>query len=145
MQELIDTIRAATATEATNEQKTAGVQACNTLAAALGTVPGNPLALPSTRQPSPLAGLSFEQMLDLAIAKLTSIANAQPDQAAPAFPSQAASVGRAPTRAGLQLPTPLAVPTSVIRRANVAAPANIARTKAGSTHRIQPTLNRRPR
>jgi hypothetical protein len=73
MQELIEVIRAATTSGATTEQKAAGVQACHTIIAALATEPGKPL-VPPTPAASPLARPSFDQMLDMIIAKLSLIA-----------------------------------------------------------------------
>ncbi len=55
MQELIDVIRAAVTTDATNEQKAAGVQACRTIAAALDIEPGKPIVLPGSPSASPPA------------------------------------------------------------------------------------------
>ncbi len=76
MQELIDVIRAAVIADATNDQKAAAVQACRTIAAALDVEPGKPIALPGTPSASPPAArLSIDQVLDLAIARLTMIVN----------------------------------------------------------------------
>lgn len=84
MQELIESICAAVASGANTEQKAAGVTACRTILTALDTEPGKPLApaLPPIVVPSasPLQGLSklsLDQMLDLLIARLTMVANAQ--------------------------------------------------------------------
>ena len=71
MQELIEVIRAATASGASTEQKAAGVQACRTIISALDTVPGTPLLLPTS--PTPVTRPSIDQVLDMMIAKLTSI------------------------------------------------------------------------
>jgi len=133
MDQLIDTIRAAVATDASKEQKAAGVQACRTIAAALDTEPGRPIMLPGTPAKPPLSGVSLDQVLDLAIAKLTSIASAQEAQAAPALPASASAV---PSRAGLRVPAPVAIavppnmtrPANVVpRSAKVARPENLAR------------------
>ncbi|MCW5801767.1 MAG: hypothetical protein KIT31_05225 [Deltaproteobacteria bacterium] len=75
MEELINVIRSAVASDANNEQKAAGAQACRTILAALDTEPGNPMKLPGTPSPSPGGRLSIDQVLDLAIARLTTIAN----------------------------------------------------------------------
>jgi hypothetical protein len=90
MHELIEAIRAAVADGATAEQKATGAQACQTILAALGAQPGKPIVLPGVPQPHPLSRLSGEQVLDLAIARLTQIATArekQSEQPAPAAPT----------------------------------------------------------
>lgn len=74
MQELIEVIGAAIATDASKEQKAAGVQACHTIVAALDTEPGKPMVLPGVRAAQPLAGVSLDQVLDLMIARLSVIA-----------------------------------------------------------------------
>jgi len=81
MQELIEAIRAAAADGATAEQKAVGAQACRTILAALGAERGKPLVLPGAPAPSPLAGVSVEQALDLLITRLGAIAEAR--EAAP--------------------------------------------------------------
>ncbi|CAN5913086.1 hypothetical protein BH11MYX3_BH11MYX3_29270 [soil metagenome] len=89
MQELIDVIRAAVTTDATNEQKAAGVQACRTIAAALDVEPGKPIALPGTPSASPPAArLSIDQVLDMVIARLTMIANDHDKSPVPALQQQ---------------------------------------------------------
>lgn len=83
MQELIDAIRAATAPDATKEQKGAAVQACRTIAAALDTDPGHPLPIPAAVSITPtgaLGRLSLDQALDLVIARLRGIADARDKQ-----------------------------------------------------------------
>ena len=77
MQELIEVIRAAVTTGATNEQKAAGVQACRTIIAALDTEPGNLLVPPSLLATSLATRPTLDQMLDLAIARLSTIALAE--------------------------------------------------------------------
>lgn len=87
MDQLIDTIRAATASGASTDQKAAGVLACRTIIAALDTEPGKPIVLPGT--PSALhsaAPVSLDQVLDMMIAKLSAIANEQGKSSAPALP-----------------------------------------------------------
>jgi hypothetical protein len=83
MHDLIDLINAAVATGATTEQKAAGVQACRTIAAALDTEPGKPLVLPNTPPPPPTSRVSVDQVLDLMIARLTTIANERDTQPQP--------------------------------------------------------------
>lgn len=99
MQELIEKIRASVEPAATNEQKAAGAHACRTIAAALDGEPGKPLALPGQPTSQPRASLSFDQMLEMAIAKLTMMANER-DKNPPAPPA---------TTTGL--PVPVSRPT----------------------------------
>lgn len=126
MQELIAVIHAALASDATADQKAAGVQACNTIAAALGTEPGKQLVLPTTPPRSPLAGVSFDQVLDLAIAKLTTIASAREAQTPHALPSP--PVAALPARTGLRVPARVALPPSLVRAASAPRSSNVART-----------------
>jgi hypothetical protein len=86
MQELIETIRVAIASDATAEQKSTGAQACRTILAALASEPGKPIVLPGTPLPTPASRVSVDQMLDLMIARLTTIAaerEAEPPPTAP--------------------------------------------------------------
>ena len=109
MQELIDVIRAATTSGATTEQKVAGVQACRTIIAALDTEPGKPLAPPSLLATPATTRPTLDQMLDLAIAKLTTIVNAHDAAASPAAPIVSAVPTQLPP--GLRVPaTPAALP-----------------------------------
>jgi hypothetical protein len=82
MNELIDAIRAAVVDGATSDQKMIGVQACRTIMTALDAEPGKPIALPGAPKPHPLNGLTFDQALDLVIARLSTVANAR-ESAAP--------------------------------------------------------------
>lgn len=77
MQELLEVIRVAVADGATAEQKATGAQACRTILAALGAEPGKPIVLPGAPKPHPLSALSFDQALDLVIARLRTIADAR--------------------------------------------------------------------
>lgn len=70
MNELLETIRAATAEEATAEQKSAAAQACRTLLTALEAEAGKLLAVPSVPAPNPLAGIDLTQALDFLIERL---------------------------------------------------------------------------
>lgn len=78
MDNVIDSIRAAIAGDATPEAKAAGATACRAILAALEGTPGQPLAAPITIPPaaqiasavSALRGVPAEQLLDLAIARL---------------------------------------------------------------------------
>jgi hypothetical protein len=106
MNELIDAISAAVTEGATPEQKAIGAQACRTILAALDAQPGKPIVLPGAMPARPLSGVSLDQILDLAIARLTPIADARdvaPSASnAPTAPN-AASVSVAP-RVGLRVP-----------------------------------------
>lgn len=76
MHDLIETIRAATAADATPEQKAAAATACRTLLTALETESGKPLAPPVAA--SPLAGIDPTLALDLLIARLTAALPTEP-------------------------------------------------------------------
>jgi len=137
MDQLIDTIRAAIATDASKEQKAAGVQACRTITAALDTEPGKPIVLPGTPARPPLSGVSLDQVLDLLIGRLTSIANAReastshvpPHQLPPAASSSGlpavASVASSPP--GIRRPVGLRVP-----KGGVGLPAGVVRAASSS-------------
>jgi hypothetical protein len=77
MRELIEAIRVAVAYGATAEQKATGAQACQTILAALGAQPGKPIVLPGVPKPHPLSALSFDQALELVIARLRTVADAR--------------------------------------------------------------------
>lgn len=91
MEELLEAIRAATSSDATDEAKASGATACRTLLSALEAKPGEALAppvpLPSTSAPdigalvAGIRGVPVDQLLDLAIAKLRTMV--QPAEAAP--------------------------------------------------------------
>ncbi len=101
MQELIEAIRVAVANDASAEQKATGVQACRTIIAVLGSEPGKPIMLPGTPLPAVTSRVSVDQMLDLMIARLTTIAGERDAHPAPTV---------APPR-GLRVPvTPAALP-----------------------------------
>jgi len=80
MDNLLEAIRAATAPEASEEARAAGVAACRTILVALEAQPGEPIAA-AIVPPNPtqvasavaaLRGVPVDQLLDLAIAKLRS-------------------------------------------------------------------------
>ncbi len=73
-QQLIEVIAAALSDNATKEQKQSGVQACRTIITALDCEPGQPLVLPGAPRPHVLAGVSIDQVLELAIARLSMLA-----------------------------------------------------------------------
>ena len=75
MNDLIEAIRIAVTDGATADQKATGAQACQTILAALGAQPGTPIVLPGVPKPHPLSALSFEQALELVIARLRTIAD----------------------------------------------------------------------
>ena len=77
MDELLETIRTATASEATEEARSAGVVACRTILTALEAKAGEPLVNVPAPAPSPIGmavsavrNVPPDQLLDLAIAKL---------------------------------------------------------------------------
>jgi len=86
MDETIETIRTAVASDATAEQKAAGVVACRAILAALDAEPGKAIMLPGAPQHGPLAGITPDQALDLLIARLSAIAEKQ--AATPAAPAR---------------------------------------------------------
>ncbi len=77
MNDLIDAIRAAVVDGATANQKAAGAQACRTIMTALEAEVGKPIALAGAPTPSPLAGVSPDQALDLLIARLSAMVPAE--------------------------------------------------------------------
>ncbi len=92
MEALIENIRLATASEATDEIRAAGAAACRTIMIALEAKPGESLAPPSppTVADSPIAavvaglrGVPVDQLLDLAIAKLRTLVPADATPIAP--------------------------------------------------------------
>lgn len=116
MQELIESIRTAVAEGATAEQKATGAQACRTILAALDSQPGKPIVLPGVPQAHPLSRLSLDQVLDLAIARLTQIAAAREiQQAQPTTTAQPAPTAQR----GPRIPM---VPTASPTAAKVARP-----------------------
>jgi hypothetical protein len=126
MQELIDAIGAAVASGATTEQKASGVQACRTIIAALDTEPGKPL-VPPIAVSAPTRP-SLDQMLELAIARLTTIANARDAATAPPATQNVSAAPR-------QLPTGLRVP---------ATPAALPRGKPVKQPAMKPVPTRKP-
>ena len=125
MQELIEVIRAAVTTGATNEQKAAGLQACRTIITALDTEPGKPLVPPSLLATSLATRPTLDQMLDLAIARLSTIASAHDVATAT---QKVAAVPR-------QLPTGLRVPGT---------PAALPRGKPAKQPAMNPAPTRKP-
>ncbi len=102
MQELIEAIRLAVATDASVEQKANGVQACRTIVAALNTEPGKPIVLPGMTMPAPTSRVSVDQMLDLMIGRLTTIAAQRDAEPVPTA---------APSPRGLLVPVALPRPS----------------------------------
>lgn len=112
MDALIDIIRAAVASGASTEQKAAGVQACRTIATALDTEPGKTFVLAGAPQANPLSQLSIDQVLELAIAKLSSVATER---------------DAAPTPPPSRLQIPMAITPPRIARAARPAPQKVTR------------------
>ncbi len=109
MDEMIDAIRAAVAEGATAEEKVTGAQACRTILAALQAEVGKPIALAGAPAPSPLAGISTDQALDLLIARLSAMVPPGRN-AAPSAPTRNAE--RAPLRIALVQPPQRSLPGS---------------------------------
>ncbi|MDQ3370157.1 MAG: hypothetical protein M3680_32465 [Myxococcota bacterium] len=128
MQEIIEVIRAAVTTGATNEQKAAGVRACRTIIAALDTEPGKPIELPGLLATSLATRPTLDQMLDLAITRLATIANARDTAVAPPSTQRVSAVPR-------QLPTGLRVPGT---------PAALPRGKPPKQPAMNPAPTRKP-
>lgn len=128
MDQLIETIRAATASGASTEQKAAGVQACRNIIAALDTEPGKLLVPPSLLATSPAPRPTLDQMLDLAIARLSTIASARDAATAPPVTEKVSAVPR-------QLPTGLRVPGT---------PAALPRGKPPKQPAMNPAPTRKP-
>jgi hypothetical protein len=127
MQELIDVIRAAIATDATKDQKAAGVQACRTIAVALDTEPGRPLAILGAPSVPATSRVSIDQMLDLMIARLGVIAKdreEREERPALAAPPATASTATPPVASrGLRVPMATGSALKAApRRANTARP-----------------------
>lgn len=112
MESLLEIIRAAVANDATADQKAAGVQACRTIVAALDTEPGKPL-VPPIAVSAPTRP-SLDQVLDMAIARLTMIANARDAATVPPPTQKVSAVPR-------QLPTGLRVPLAASKPAKQSA------------------------
>lgn len=96
MEQLLEAIRAAIASDATAEQKAVGAQSCRTVLAALDAEPGKPIPLPGAPPSNPLAGLQLDQALDLMIARLRAAAPADPAPAKPAPPAQPLRIALVP-------------------------------------------------
>lgn len=89
MQELIEAIRVAVAADASSDQKATGAQACRTILAALDSAPGKPLVLPGLPTPTGGPRVSIDQVLDLVVARLTTIAAAREVAPTPVSPPAA--------------------------------------------------------
>lgn len=128
MQQLIDVITAAIATDANSEQKAAGVQACRTIATALDTEPGKPLRLPSSVSAPPTPRISLDQLLDLVIARLNVVATDRERTQALAESTAAVqpTVPQSPPR-GLQIPlAPTNAPNPASRSTTQRAVSQVA-------------------
>lgn len=77
MQELLEAIQAATAEDATAEQKAVGADACRTILTALEATAGKSMVVSDAPPASPLAGIDLSQALDLLIARLKSAVTAE--------------------------------------------------------------------
>lgn len=117
MQDLLEAIRVAVGADASCQQKTAGVHACRTIIAALDSEPGKPIALPGAPHPAATSRVPVDQMLDLMIARLTTIA-AEREVAPTPFvaPPRGLRVPIAPA----SLPRPSKKPATQPKRATIA-------------------------
>lgn len=79
MENLIDSIRSALASDASTETRAGGAAACRTILAALESAPGQPMAAAAVMTPDAskiadavamLRGVPADQLLDLAITRL---------------------------------------------------------------------------
>ena len=113
MQELIEAIRVAVASDASHDQKASGVQACRTILAALDTEPGKPIALPGISAPGSASRVSVDQVLDLMIGRLATMAAERDAYAAP--PAPEARGLRVPLTP-VTLPRPAASPAAHMKR-----------------------------
>lgn len=127
MNELIEAIRIAVAEGATTEQKAVGVQACRTIAAALGTEPGKPLVLSGVSPVQTTSRVSIDQVLDLMIAKLSLVAKENETQQPPMPTQSTASEPTPVVSRGLQLP-PLAT-ANALRTVNRPVPSRPVQAK----------------
>lgn len=129
MNELIDVIRTAVANGATAEQKAAGVLACRTIATALDTEPGKLLTLPGLSPPPATSRVSLDQVLDLAIARLSVIATQQEAKQTAAKPTVTAAASTQPR--GFRMPV---APSSNLKRlSQPVAPGQRVRRSTGHT------------
>jgi hypothetical protein len=119
MQELIDMIRIATANDATQEQKAAGVQACRTIATALNCEPGKPLAIGP--QPQTTSRISIDQVLDLMIAKLTVVAKDRGDDDAKLIAAPTPKFVAPVVPHGLRVPTNAVPAAKKVQKSDSAA------------------------
>ena len=88
MDDVIDSIRAAVAADATPDAKAAGIASCRTILAALDATPGQPIVPPPSISPiaamvGALRGVPPDQLLDVAIARLRAALPAGAESTAP--------------------------------------------------------------
>ena len=140
MNELIEVIRTAVADGATTEQKAAGVQACRTIVTALDTEPGKPLTLPGVAPMPSTSRVSIDQVLDLAIARLSLIAKQSEEQQAPR-PNQS-TVANSPPLGSRGLQIPLAT-SNALRAAPRPAQSRPVQSKARQATNAAGTSGRR--
>jgi len=80
MDQLLEAIRAAVSSDASDEAKVKGATACRTILIALEAKPGEPMQMPGAAAPSlpieaiaaAVRGMPVDQLLDVAIARLRS-------------------------------------------------------------------------
>ena len=95
MEQLLESIRAAVAENASAGQKSAGAQACRAILTALEAEAGKPLAFAGAPPPAALSGIDPTQALDLLIARLRA--------ALPSAEGEKPATTLAPDRPGLRI------------------------------------------
>jgi hypothetical protein len=142
MQQLIDVIRAAIGTDATTEQKAAGVLACRTIATALDTEPGKPLALPGTAPTQGGPRVSIDQVLDLVIARLSMMVTQH--EHPQALPETTATTTTPPAVAQPINPVGLRVPLAPTNGLKVKARPHPPPLKSATRSAHAPVTSRKP-
>jgi hypothetical protein len=140
MNELINIISTAIAADATKDQKAAGVQACRTIATALDTEPGRPLVLPGVSPIQATSRVSIDQVLDLMIARLGSLAKESEEGQQPTAAQSSAAQSTPLAARGLQIPL---ATTSALRAVPRPAPSRTVQPKARAASNVAGTNGRR--
>ena len=138
MQELIETIRAAVVSGASNQQKAAGAAACHAILTALDTEPGRPVVPPGSAPVQPLPRVSIDQLLELMIGRLSVIAKDREMDPALAAPTSTATPPAVPH---------LRVPMATSGALTAARPATNRLTRSRTAPRpanIRPVSPRKP-
>ena len=126
MQELIETIRVAVASDATSEEKAAGASACRAILTALDTEPGKPLVFPGSTPVQAMPRVSIDQVLELMIGRLSVIVKDREENPALAAPASTAIPPAVP-RLRVPIATTSALTTAVRPATDRPAPSKTAR------------------